>query len=146
MNWFTVKVKYTKQLEDGKFKRVNEPYLLQAENFTDAESKAHEEIGAMVRGEFDVVSITRTDFHELVTFPDADQWFKCKITFEDTVDDKPKKMSQVYMVAGESVQDADAKLKEHLEGTMLDFEVQSVVISPIVDIINESNATASIQI
>ena len=27
-NWFTVKVKYTKQLENGTFKRVSEPYLL----------------------------------------------------------------------------------------------------------------------
>ena len=36
-NWFTVKVKYTKQLDDGQFKRVTEPYLLAAMTFTDAD-------------------------------------------------------------------------------------------------------------
>jgi hypothetical protein len=146
MSWFTVKVKYTKHLEDGRIKRVNEPYLLQAENFTDAEAKAHEEVGAMVRGEFDVVSITRTEFHEIVSDLDADTWFKCKITFEDTVDEKPKKISHVYLVSGETVNAADARLKEHLKDSMLSFEVQSVVLSPIVDIINEDTINAEVQI
>ncbi len=40
-SWFTVKVKYTKQLENGTFKRVSEPYLLAAMTFTDAEARIY---------------------------------------------------------------------------------------------------------
>ena len=46
-NWFTVKVKYTKQLENGTFKRVSEPYLLCAMTFTDAETRIYEELRVM---------------------------------------------------------------------------------------------------
>ncbi|HRP53378.1 MAG TPA: DUF4494 family protein, partial [Fluviicola sp.] len=45
-NWFTTKVKYTKQLEDGSFKRVSEPYLVAAMTFTDAEARIYEELGS----------------------------------------------------------------------------------------------------
>lgn len=47
MNWFTVKVRYTKQLENGTFKRVLEVYLLPAETFTDAEARIYEEMGTI---------------------------------------------------------------------------------------------------
>ena len=60
-NWFTVKVKYKKQLENGTFKRVSEPYLLAAMTFTDAEARIYEELGSIIRGEFNVVGITRTE-------------------------------------------------------------------------------------
>ena len=43
-NWFTVKVKYTKQLDNGTLKRVSEPYLLAAMTFTDAEARIYEEL------------------------------------------------------------------------------------------------------
>ena len=64
-SWFTVKVKYTKQLEDGTFKRVSEPYLVAAMTFTDAEARIYEELGSLIRGEFVVTGITRTDFHDI---------------------------------------------------------------------------------
>jgi len=134
MNWYTVKVKYTKTLEDGKIKRVTEPYLLNAASFTDAEARAHEEVGATVRGEFDVVSISRTDVHDIFSDDDADTWYKCKVTYEDVVDDKPKKISNNYLASGESVKTADAKVKEGLSSLMLDFKVDSVILTPIVDI------------
>ena len=62
-SWFTVKVKYTRQLENGTFKRVSEPYLLAAMSFTDAEARIYEELGSRIRGEFNVVGISRTELH-----------------------------------------------------------------------------------
>ena len=49
-SWFKVKVKYTKQLESGSFKRVSEPYLLSATTFTDAEARIYEELGTFKIG------------------------------------------------------------------------------------------------
>jgi len=138
-NWFTVKVKYTKQLENGTFKRVSEPYLLSAMTFTDAETRIYEELGQIIRGEFNVVGISRTEIHDIFQYDDCDTWYKCKITFtsEGNMDDpeaKQKKVSQNFLVSAVSVKDAFEKLKESLSTLMADFEVPSISVSPIVDI------------
>jgi hypothetical protein len=40
-NLFQIKVKYTRQLENGSFKRVSEHYLFDAMSFTDAEARVY---------------------------------------------------------------------------------------------------------
>lgn len=134
--WFTVKVKYTKQLENGTFKRVTESYLLAAMTFTDAEARVYEELGSIIRGEFIVVSITRADFHDIFHYDDADVWFKCKISYEsqDADSERQKKITQVFLVAANSVKEADQKLKESLASLMVDFLITSIVVTGIVDI------------
>lgn len=138
-SWFTVKVKYTKQLEDGTFKRVSEPYLVAAMTFTDAEARIYEELGSLIRGEFMVTGITRTDFHDIFHYEDADVWYKCKITYEAGGDGgeegaKAKKVSQNFIVTAHSVKDAYERLKESLGGMMIDYMIPSITISPIVDV------------
>ncbi len=138
-SWFTVKVKYTKQLEDGTFKRVSEPYLVAAMTFTDAEARIYEELGSLIRGEFIVTGISRTDFHDIFHYEDADVWYKCKITYEAGGDGgeegtKAKKVSQNFIVTAHSVKDAYERLKESLGGMMIDYVIPSITISPIVDV------------
>lgn len=138
-SWFTVKVKYTKQLEDGTFKRVSEPYLVAAMTFTDAEARIYEELGSLIRGEFMVTGITRTDFHDIFHYEDADVWYKCKITYEAGGDGgeegaKAKKVSQNFIVTAHSVKDAYERLKESLGGMMIDYMIPSITVSPIVDV------------
>lgn len=134
--WFTVKVKYTKQLENGAFKRVSEPYLLAAMTFTDAEARIYEELGAIIRGEFTVTNIARTDFHDIFHYEDSDTWYKCKITYEGATEDseKPKKVSQNFLISAHSVKDAYDRMQESLSTLMVDFLIPSIIISPIVDI------------
>ncbi len=135
-NWFTVKVKYTKQLENGTFKRVSEPYLLAAMTFTDAETRIYEELGQIIRGEFNVVGISRTEVHDIFHYEDSDMWYKCKITFDSESEegDKKKKVSQNFLVSAHSVKDAFDRIKESLSTLMVDFIIPSIIISPIVDI------------
>lgn len=135
-NWFTVKVKYTKQLENGAFKRVSEPYLLAAMTFTDAEARIYEELGAIIRGEFTVTNIARTDFHDIFHYEDSDTWYKCKITYEGATEDseKPKKVSQNFLVTAHSVKEAYERMHESLSTLMVDFLIPSIIVSPIVDI------------
>jgi len=45
---FQSKIKYTKQLEDGSFKRVSEEYLFASESFTDCEARINEELGKQI--------------------------------------------------------------------------------------------------
>lgn len=135
-NWFTVKVKYTKQLENGAFKRVSEPYLLAAMTFTDAEARIYEELGAIIRGEFTVTNIARTDFHDIFHYEDSDTWYKCKITYEGATEDsdKPKKVSQNFLISAHSVKDAFERMHESLSTMLVDFMIPSIIVSPIVDI------------
>jgi hypothetical protein len=135
-NWFTVKVKYTKQLDNGTFKRVSEPYLLAAMTFTDAEARIYEELGSIIRGEFNVVGITRTEIHDIFAYDDADIWYKVKITYDSEAadDEKAKKVAQNFLVSAHSVKDAFDRIKESLATLMVDYQIPSIIVSPIVEI------------
>ena len=135
-SWFTVKVKYTKQLENGSLKRVNEPYLLAAMTFTDAEARIYEELGSLIRGEFMVTGISRTDLHDIFQYDDSDQWFKCKITYgvDEEDGERQKKISQHFLVSAPDVKTAYMRMEESLATLMIDFQVLSIAASPIVEI------------
>jgi len=135
-SWFTVKVKYTKQLENGTFKRVSEPYMLAAMTFTDAEARIYEELGALIRGEFTVVGIARTDVHDIFAYDDAETWFKCKVTYDkiDDEGDKKKTISQNYLVTASNVKEAYLRIEESLATLMIDFKITIIAASPIIEI------------
>lgn len=135
-NWFTVKVKYTKQFDNGTFKRVTEPYLLAAMTFTDAEARIYEELGSIIKGEFNVIAITRTELHDIFGYDDSDVWYKVKITFESESEDgeKSKKVAQNFLVSAHSVANAHDRIKESLSTLMVEFEIPSASVSPIVEI------------
>lgn len=135
-NWFTVKVKYTKQLENGTFKRVTEPYLLSAISFTDAEARIYEELGTKIRGEFLVLSIARTDIHDIFAYDEADAWYKGVISY-DKFDDEggnKKKIKNTFLIGAESVKEANDRLVESLSTLMIDYTIDGVVVTPLVDI------------
>ena len=134
--WFKVKVKYTKQLESGSFKRVSEPYLLSAMTFTDAEARIYEELGSFIRGEFSVMGITREDIQDIFQYDDADSWFKCKISYDNIDDegDKKRTVTQNFLVSAKTVKDSYERIEESLETLMLDYQIISIIASPIVEI------------
>ena len=51
-NWFECKVKYVKIDENGKEKKVTEPYLVDAVSFTEAEARIHTELEKMIHSDF----------------------------------------------------------------------------------------------
>lgn len=134
--WFTCKVKYTKQLEDGSFKRVAEQYLVAAMTFTDAEARIYEELGATIRGEFHVIDISRAEIHEIFHYEDSDVWFACKVSYVSEVEDseRPRRVTQNFLISAHSVEDASQRIKESLSTLMVDFTIPQIKLSPIVDI------------
>ena len=135
-SWFTVKVKYTNQLENGSFKRVSEPYLLAAMTFTDAEARIYEELGTTIRGEFQVTGIARTDLHDIFKYDDTETWFKCKVTYDrmDEEGEKAKTVSQIFLVSATTVKEAYDRTVESLATLMIDFNIASIISSPIVEV------------
>lgn len=135
-NWFTVKVKYTKQLENGTLKRVTEPYLLAAMTFTDAEARIYEELGSIVRGEFMVTGISRTDIQDIFQYDDADTWFNCKIKYanEEGDGEKNRSVTQQFLVSAPDVKEAFLRMQESLSTLMIDYQILGIVSSPIIEI------------
>lgn len=80
-------------------KKVTEPYLVDAVNFTEAEKRIIEEIKPFMTGEFQVSDIKRARYAELMedSAESADRWFKCKLTFI-TLDERvaPKRRPHKY--------------------------------------------------
>lgn len=137
-NYFLVKVKYTKQLENGSFKRVSEPYLVAGFSFTDAEASIYENLGTVIRGEFTVTDIKRVEYHDIFdeTNGTADKYFVAKISY-DSVDidsDKAKRVTQSFLVGATTIEQATDVIKEELSTLMVDYKIIGITESPIVEI------------
>lgn len=135
-NWFNVKVKYTKQLDNGTFKRVNEQHLFAAMSFTDAEARAFKELAQFIRGEFIVLAITRADFNDIFAFDGSDIWYQVKAQYASVADDsgRSKMILNKFLVSGNTIDEATKNTKESLSSMMVDFQIVSVVESQIVEI------------
>ena len=103
MNYFEVKVKYEKVQEDGKEKKVTESYLVDALSFTECEKRIIEEMKLFISGEFEVYSIARTKYEDIVekgTNSDI-RWYKTKLV-DSLFDDngKEKLVAHYLLVEG----------------------------------------------
>ena len=60
-NWFEAKVKYMKVNEDGREKKVNEAYLLDAMSYTEAESRIMHEMESVISGDYYICLLYTSD-------------------------------------------------------------------------------------
>ncbi len=137
-NWFECKIRYEKVMEDGKNKKVTEPYLVDALSFTEAEARIIEEMKPFITGEFTVSDIKRANYTELFTSDDdtADKWFRVKLYFI-TLDEKSgmeKKSASNVLVQAADLRDAVKKLDEGMKGSMADYEIANVAETAIMDV------------
>ena len=136
--WFECKIRYEKTMENGLVKKVNEPYLVDALSFTEAEKRILEEIAPFMTGDYQVADIKRANYSEL--FPSeeeaADKWFKCKLIFImlDEKSGAEKKSSTQVLVQAADLRDAVKKLDEGMKGTMADYQIGMVTETPIMDV------------
>ena len=136
-NFFECKIRYEKVMEDGKNKKVTEPYLVDALSFTEAEKRIIEEMKPFITGEFTVESIKRYNITELFECDDttADTWFRVKANFI-TLDDNgnEKKTANYMLVLACDIRDAQKRFDECMKGTMADYQVEKIVETKIIDI------------
>lgn len=137
--WFECKVKYEKTMENGLVKKVTEPYLVDALNFTEAENRIIEEITPFMTGSFEVSDIKRAHYAELFEAPgddSADKFFRAKLVFItlDEKSGKEKKSSQNVLIQASDLRDSIARLDEGMKGSMMDYTIASVTETAIMDI------------
>lgn len=136
-NWFEVKVRYEKVMDDGMNKKVTEPYLIDALSFSEAEARTFDEVAPFISGEFLISDIKRAIYSEIFSSEEvsADKWFKCKIFFItlDARSGREKKTATHLLVQAADVHDAEIKLREGMNG-MADYSVASISETAIVDV------------
>ena len=139
MNYFEVKVKYEKTMEDGMQKTVSEIFLTDALSFTEAEAIATEEMSMLAGGEFEIAAIKKVNYAEIIKAEstNAGTWFKCKLAFI-TIDErteKEKKSNVTYLVEGSDLESAKARMVKAMSTTMIDYVFVKIEETPIMDIL-----------
>ena len=142
-NWSECKIKYEKTMENGLLKKVTEPYLVDAINFTEAEKRMIEEMAPFMHGEFQVDDIKRVKIAELFesSKQEDDKWFKCKLSFIiiDEKSGKEKKATNLVLVKAINIKTALASLEEGMKTTQIDYEVTAIQETPIMDVFHYKN-------
>lgn len=139
--WFECKVKYERTMQDGVLKKVCEPYLVEALNFTEAERRIIEELSPFISGEFEVSNISRARYAEVFeTVEDsADKWYKAKLVFItlDEKSGKEKKTSHNMLVQASDFHDALKRLDEGMKGSMADYTVAAINETALLDVYHQ---------
>ena len=134
--WFECKVRYDKLMENGMQKKVNEPYMVDALSFTEAEARIIEEVTPFISGDFSVSAVKRTNISEIFWDDSADKWYHVKVNFI-TIDEKSaveKKTTSHILVAATDFKGALNNFMEGMKGTMADFEIASIAETTIMDV------------
>lgn len=135
-NWFECKVRYDKLQENGAAKKVNEPYLVDALSFTEAEARITEEQRPFISGEFDVSAVKRTKIAEIFFNEAGDRWYMVKVAFI-TIDEKTaaeKRTASLILVQASTFKEAFENFVKGMEGTMADYEIVSITETPLMDV------------
>lgn len=134
--WYECKVRYQKMDQNGKDKKVNEPYLVDAVSFTDAEKRINEMLEPYISGEFQVTNIKIANYSELHPNENGDRWFKSKVSFMNLDEEKGvEKRSNTYMlIQSNNVKEAYDTIEKLLSGTVSDYEIPAIAESPIMDV------------
>ena len=130
-------------MENGLLKKVTEPYLVDAINFTEAEKRMIEEMAPFMHGEFQVDDIKRVKIAELFesSKQEDDKWYKCKLSFIiiDEKSGKEKKATNLVLVKAINIKAALASLEEGMKTTQIDYEVTAIQETPIMDVFHYKN-------
>ena len=157
MNWYQVKARLERVQDDGNQKIVSENYLVQAFSFGMAENAIQKEIAPFASGEFDIISVARKNYSEIITdkfgfsridgearrilgqkdaSTNPDKWFKCKLNFI-TLDErsgKEKKTSQFFLVNANTAMAAHELVDEFMMSSVADYEVEQVDETKILEV------------
>lgn len=134
--WFETKVRYDRMMENGTVKKVNEPYLVDALTFTEAEARIIEKMTPFISGEFSISAVKKTKISEIFFDDSGDRYYMVKVNFI-TIDEKSgaeKKSASFILVQAQDFSGALAKFEEGMKGTMADYEIASITETPLMDV------------
>ena len=139
-NWFECKVRYEKTQEDGMPKSVTETYVVDGIDFGDAFKNISEYAIKNIAGEFDIVAMKKAQYAEIAIYNSMGNVFyrvKINMITIDEKTDKQKKTPMFLLVRADNINEARKAVDdEYMKGTMIDYEISSVVETKIVEFHN----------
>lgn len=144
--YFECKVKYDKMAENGCVRKVNEPYLVDALTFTEAEARVTEEVQPFISGDFTVTAAKKTKIAEIfwASIDIANRFYLVKVNFI-TINDKTgqeKKAANLILVQASAFKDALSRFEELMKG-ITDYEIAAISETPIVDVFKYAAKTTT---
>ncbi len=137
-NWFECKVKYVKIDERGKESKVTEAYMVDAIDFTEAETRISKEMETLVQGTFIVTNLKKSNITEIVPSDDEsdDRWYKAKVAIidADELTGKEKKSNQYSLVAAKDINTALSNLEQSMANYIVPFEIASLADTTFMDV------------
>lgn len=121
----------------GKDVVIAEQYLLDAINFTDAETRIYEEMIPLINGDFDVSKISRLNLSEIIAIEgEGETWYKAKVEFLeiDEKTGKQKKLKHLILVNAEDAESAIKNITEKMSGVIVPWSIFSISETKIKDI------------
>lgn len=147
MTLYECGVRYERTMPNGMSKKVTELYLVDACSFAEAEGRITKEMEPYISGDFDVVTIKRTNYSEIVEngADSADKWLKAKLMFVtyDEKTAKEKKQAVYFIVKASDINNAHICVVEHMKGSVMDFEIATLDETKIMDIFRYKPNTAN---
>lgn len=134
--WFECKVKFDKMQENGSVKKVNEPYLVDALSFTEAEARIIEMITPYISGEFTISAVKKTKISEIFWDESGDKFYMVKVMFI-TLDEKTaveKKSASFILVQASDFRQALENFEKGMKDTLADYEIASITETPLMDV------------
>lgn len=136
--WFECKVRYDKMQENGSVKKVNEPYLVDALTFTEAEARIIEEITSFISGDFTISAVKKTKVSEIFfdRRDSADRYYMVKVNFI-TLDEKSgveKRSASFILVQAGDFKSALDRFEEGMKGSAADYEIASITETMLMDV------------
>lgn len=134
--WFKCVVNYVKVDDDGRERKVSEAYLIDAVTYTDAEARIIKQLQTMVRGEFSVKQITKTNIIEI--FPNSENGTyylgKISIVTFDEKGGKEKKINNSFLIEAQDFKHALKAFEDGLSYILVPYEITSLAVSNIYDV------------
>lgn len=136
--FFEVRIRYEKTMENGQNKKVDEPYLVDALSFTEAEARIINEMTPFISGDFKVKAVKEANFSEIFFSNEesADTYFKARLAYV-TLDEHSGAEKKTYtnvLVQPANLRDAVKKLDEGMKGTIADYKIISIAETKIMDV------------
>ena len=139
--WYKFRVKYGKELDTGKKKKVSEEYLVDAESFTETEKRANKAATDLIgTRDFDITAISREPITEILKDEEDEDnhWYKAVVALV-TVDEETgtKKFSpQTMYVNSPDIKDAVEMLIDHMSDSSFDWKIKSIAETKVLGVLN----------
>ena len=122
--------------ENGSVKKANEPYLVDALSFTEAETRIIDKMTPFISGEFSISAVKKTKISEIFFDDSGDRYYMVKVNFI-TLDEKSgveKRSASFILVQSSDFAGALKRFEEGMKGTMADYEIASITETPLMDV------------